>query len=139
MKTCQLLQMVLLAKILKGQTDADDWPGRLENMKSNQTEIKKQLEEIGLDGKIKIYFLPEAPALQYCIHNAGDIDRAIMYLKSEEGFIEWESKRPAHQFWCEVREAQGVLEPDPPCAVFYGAPGFKINEGTFFRTLKQGQ
>jgi hypothetical protein len=48
---------------------------------------------------IKIYFLPEAPALQYVIHNAGDNIHATIYLKreQEQEYFEWESGAGAYR------------------------------------------
>jgi predicted nucleotide-binding protein with TIR-like domain len=136
-KTCQLLQMVLLANILSSQSDADYWPGRLEKLRANAIGIKQDLERICKDERIKVYFLPEVPAMQYCIHNAGDDKHARMYVKSEEAFYEWEMGKGPYNFWVEARESKGALDPQPPKAVFYGVPGFKINQGPFFSTLKR--
>jgi hypothetical protein len=136
-KTCQLLQMVLLANILQSQSDADNWPRRLEKLKSNATQIRQDLEQICEQDRIKIFFLPAPPALQYCIHNAGSDKRARLYLKRGEEFIEWDSREGAYQFWDEVRIARGALNPLPQKAVLYGVPGFQINEGTFCSILKR--
>lgn len=135
-KTCQFLQMVLLANILQSQSDVDDWPGRLEKLKNNLTGIKQDLEQLCKMGMIKIYFLPEAPALQYCIHNATNDKSAKIYLKRREEYFEWELGPGAYQFWAEVRKARGAVTPQPPRAVFYGVPGFNISDGDFFKTLK---
>ena len=137
-KTCQLLQMVLLADILRDQSDADDWPGRLAKVKSNLPGIRQDLERICKFELIKIYFLPEAPALQYVIHNAGDNTNATIYLKRGEEYFEWESGAGAHRFWNEVRKSRGALTPQPPKAMFYGVPEFNINQGNFVNALKTG-
>jgi hypothetical protein len=136
-KTCQLLQMLLLANILKNQSDANDWRGRLAKVKSNQTDIKADLEQICTYGMIKIYFLPEAPALQYVIHNAGDNIHARIYFKreQEQEYFEWESGAGAYRFWKEVRKARGALSPQPPKAMFYFVPEFKLYQGDFVNTL----
>jgi hypothetical protein len=134
-KTCQLLQMLLLANILKNQAEANDWQGRLAKVKSNQAEIKSDLEQICTHGMIKIYFLPEAPALQYVIHNAGDNIHATIYLKREQEYFEWEAGTGAYGFWNEVRKARGALAPQPPKAMFYFVPDFKLSQGDFVSTL----
>jgi hypothetical protein len=84
---------------------------------------------------IKTFFLPEAPALQYVIHNAGDINAKI-YLKDEEKYLPWESGVDAHRFWEEVRRAKGALAPQPPKAIFHFVPEFK-NQGDFVATLSE--
>ncbi len=136
-KTCQLLQMLLLANILKNQTEANDWQGRVAKVKGNHTAIKSDLEQLCTHGMIKIYFLPEAPALQYVIHNAGDNTHATIYLKREKDYkyFEWESGDGAYRFWNEVRRARGALAPQPPKAMFYFVPEFKSFQVEFINTL----
>jgi hypothetical protein len=136
-KTCQLLQMLLLANILKNQTEANDWQGRVAKVKSNQAAIKSDLEQLCTHGMIKIYFLPEAPALQYVIHNAGDNMHATIYLKREKEYkyFEWESGAGAYRFWNEVRRSRGALAPQPPKAMFYFVPEFKSPQVDFINTL----
>jgi hypothetical protein len=60
-----------------------------------------------------------------------------MYVKTEGTFIEWEMGKGPYNFWVEVREARGALDPQPPKAVFYGAPGFNITQDPFFSILKR--
>src|SRR5271166_1087086 len=49
-KTCQLLQMLLLADILKNQAEANDWQCRLAKVKSNLAEIRLNLEKLCTQG-----------------------------------------------------------------------------------------
>jgi len=135
-KTCQLLQMVLLADILKTQNEANDWRGRVAKIAKYKGEIRNELTRICKEGRIWIFFLPTPPALQYCIHNAKSDKSAKLYLKHGDEFIEWASGPEAYQFWCEVRQAQGAFDPLPP-KVFFGVPGFNVQEGTFFSAMKQ--
>lgn len=139
-KTCQLLQILLLANILKNESEANNWETREQKLKTNGTVIKENLEKMRDRDLIKIFFLPAPPALQFCIHNASTDRSATLYLQrrgKEQEFIEWESGEGAYQFWDEVRRARGALQPDPPNAVFYGAPGFDVNEPTFNSILKR--
>jgi hypothetical protein len=136
-KTCQLLQMVLLAEILKTQAEADDWRGRMAKIAANKEQILADMKRICREERIKVFFLPTPPALQYCIHNAANDKSAKMYLKHDEEFIEWASGKDAYQFWDEVRQGRGAIDPLPPKAIFYGVPGFKVGEGAFFSTLKR--
>jgi hypothetical protein len=137
-KTCQLLQILLLANILKNRLDANNWGIRMEELRRNQMIVKKDLERICNDDMIKIFFLPVPPALQFCIHNACTDKSATLYLQREENtFIEWKSGVGAYQFWDQVRRERGALDPHPPNAIFYGVPGFDINARTFNNTLKK--
>jgi hypothetical protein len=136
-KTCQLLQMVLLAEILKTQAEAEDWRARVAKIADNKDQILADMKRICLDERIKVFFLQTSPALQYCIHNAASDKSAKLYLKQGDEFIEWASGKEAYQFWDEVRQGRGAIDPLPPKAVFYGVPGFKLSEGSFFSTLKR--
>jgi hypothetical protein len=136
-KTCQLLQMLLLANILKNQAEAHDWQGRLAKIEGNQKTIMADLERMCSLGMIRIYFLPEAPTLQYVIHNAGDNIHATIYLKrgQEQEYFEWETGTGAYQFWHQVRKARGALTPDPPKAMFYFVPEFKAGRDQFVKNI----
>jgi len=139
-KTCQLLQVVLLAKQLKGPTDASDWRGRLDKVKTYRDEILAELRYICDEERIQVFFLPEAPPLQYCIHNATDKKNAKLYLKRGEQYVVWEVGQPAYDFWEKARTAYGAHSPTPPKAVFYGVPGFNEQNGEFpdfIRALKE--
>jgi hypothetical protein len=136
-KTCQLLQMVLLAEILKSQAEADDFLGCKTKIAANKDQILADLKRYCVEERIKVFFLPTAPALQYCIHNAANDKLAKLYLKHDEEFIEWASGNEAYQFWAEVRQGRGASEPMPAKAVFHGVPGFKVSEGSFYSTLKR--
>jgi hypothetical protein len=134
-KICQLLQMLLLANILENQAEANDWRGRLAKLKSNLDKITVDLERLCADGMIKVYFLADAPALQYVIHNAGDSMHAKIYLKREQEYFEWESGAGAYRFWNQVRKARGALTPQPEKAMFYFGPEFKDYQGDFVNKL----
>ena len=135
-KTCHLLQLVLLARILGNKTEADNFRTRREKVELNRDRIVDELNDICVKGTVKIYFLPASPDLQYCIHNATDQINAKLYLKHRDEFIEWESGEAAFQFWRLVKDRQGIADPQPPYAVLYGALGLKLREGAFFRALK---
>ena len=139
-KTCELLQIILLANILKNQHDVDNWPSRLEKLKINSSQIIDDLKLICDRERIKIFFFPAQPpsVLQYCIHNAGSTDNAKLYLKrKKDEYIEWVSGLQAYQFWDGVRQARGALNPLPPKAVIYGIPGFNVKEGAFLKILEE--
>lgn len=136
-KTCQLLQMVLLANIVKTQTEANDWRSRLGKIGENKDQILADVKRICLEERIKVFFLPTPPALQYCIHNASSDKSAKVYPKQGDEFIEWLSGKEAYQFWDEIRQGRGAMEPLPSKAVLYGVSGFKVGEGSFFNSLKR--
>jgi hypothetical protein len=135
-KISQLLQLVLLARLLGSSEEAAHFESRRERVANNLPKIMEDLKQICLGESIKVCFLPARPDLQYCIHNATDDKNAKLYMKHGEAFIEWESGDEAYQFWNDVRTRQGIAEPDPPYAVFYGATGFNLRENVFLRTLK---
>ena len=66
------------------------------------------LEKLCRSGRLKIYFLREEPSLQYCIHNAGDPNKAVLYFKRVNGFIKWQDEIDAHKFWNEERRRHGI-------------------------------
>jgi hypothetical protein len=136
-KTCQLLQMVLLADILKSQKEADDFRGCVAKILENKDQILNDLKRICQDERIKVFFLPAAPALQYSIHNAASDKFAKLYLKHDEEYIEWASGREAYEFWDEIRQGRGANDPVPPKALLYGAPGFMVNDRAFSSTLNR--
>jgi hypothetical protein len=136
-KICMLLQMMLLAAMLDREK-ASDFAIRESTLKeeATQTRIVTDLTKICDRESLKMFFLPAAPNLQYCIHNATDVYKAVLYFKHGDKFIEWETGSRAYQFWEEVRQKQGI-DSDPPRAIFHGASGFRVKEDPFYRTLKQ--
>ena len=135
-KTCQLLQMVLLSKMLQCPADAPDFLSRAEKIRSNISAVKKDMERICESGMIRIYFLCSAPALQYVIHNASDETNAKIYLKHNGKYFEWQSGPEAHRFWTEMRKMRGALIPEPPHAIYYGELDFNMNESGFLSAMK---
>lgn len=135
-KICQMLQLVLLAPLLNDSKEAADFRKRRELVKSQQSQIMDKLAQICRKGSFKIYFLPTVPDFQYCIHNAVSQTKAQLYFKRRDEYLAWESGESAYRFWKEARSKFGVEDPQPPNAVVYGALGFSVNDGSFFRTLK---
>lgn len=136
-KICKLLQMMLLAPMLDDDK-ASDFAIRENKMKepATQTRIVDELQQICAQESLKIFFLPAAPNLQYCIHNATSAYNAVLYFKHENKFIRWETGTRAYQFWEEVRQRADIKD-DPPHAVFYGASGFGVGSDPFNKTLKK--
>jgi hypothetical protein len=135
-KICKLLQAILLAPILDRQ-EGNSFLNRQRRMADpdTQSKIVEDLSQICARDSLKIFFLPTAPGLQYCIHNAASALKAILYLKRADGFIKWEEGRNAHEFWAEERLKQGI-ESAPPCVVFHGASGFDVKKDPFCNQLK---
>ncbi len=102
-KICQMLQMLLLAKFIE-TAHAGDHQYRLRKLDDNKTEVLEDLQKICEQTSLKIVLLPHTPYLQYCIHNADDVDTATLYLKHPSGkFFEWARQIEAHNFWKEIR------------------------------------
>ena len=135
-KVSQLLQLVLLARVPGSREEGASFERCRERVANNLPQIMEDLKKLCRDQSINFCFLPAPPEFQYCIHNAADVNHAKLYVKHGEGFIEWESGNEAYQFWKDVRARQSMAEPEPPHAVFYGAPGFNLRENVFLRTLK---
>lgn len=135
-KICKLLQAILLAPMLNRQ-EANSFLERQRRMADahTQSKIVEDLSQICARDSLKIFFLPAAPSLQYCIHNAASALKAILYLKRADGFIKWEEGRNAHEFWAEERLKQGI-ESAPPCVIFHGASGFDVKKDPFCSQLK---
>jgi len=101
----------------------------------NQDEIVKVLQDICDRASLKIYFLPAAPKLQYCIHNAASAYTSILYFKREDRWMEWARGVEAYQFWEEVKQRQAVSS-GIPNAVFLGAYGFNVMDNVFYTAVK---
>jgi hypothetical protein len=130
-KTCMLLQSVLVANILGDRQEDVGFQDRCTQVREKSESILKDLELICCNDCIKVYFLPAAPDLHYCIHNAGDSGAARMYVKHRGEFIEWERASNAKQFWVQTKQKLGVgaFKKDvPKHAVFYGALGFTLKD-----------
>jgi hypothetical protein len=135
-RICRLLQMLLLAPMLDRE-EADNFAVRASKMKEEpiQRAIVEGLKKICEQDSLKIFFLPAAPSLQYCIHNAASVDEAKLYFKRGDNFIEWEKGAGANNFWKEERQNKEIASL-PPHRVFHGASGLDIQE-FFDKSLKR--
>jgi len=135
-KICKLLQMMLLAPMLDREK-AGVFAMRESKMTEEpiQRKIVEGLKEICERDSLKIFLLPEAPSLQYCIHNATSVYYAKLYFKRGDVFIEWEEGPGAYNFWKGERQKLGIASPPPP-GVFYGVSGFDMKE-SFDKSLKR--
>lgn len=133
-KICRLLQMMLLAPML--DTNKPIGYRYLQSeVKQNKNRIVQDLEQICARESLKIFFLPGSPELEYLIYNADSVDKAVLYFKHGDKFMQWETGENAHRFWAEVRQEQGISSGEPH-AIFLGASGFNVREDAFYRTLK---
>jgi hypothetical protein len=135
-KITQLLQLVLLSRLLGSREEAGHFPMRRNRVRDNQAQIVEDLKQICQGEGIKVCFLPASPDMQFCIHNATDDKNARLYVKHHGTFLEWESGNEAYQFWSSVRARRGITEPQPPYAVFHEAPGFDLREASFQQKLR---
>jgi hypothetical protein len=151
-RICRLLQMLLLAPIFAESNDSEKKPHNFQYRRSavekeqNRNKIMQDLKKICALESLKIYFLPAAPILQYCIHNATSVDNAVLYFKHEEKFMhgatgekayfmQWATGEKASRFWDEVKQRQSISSGEPH-AVFLGVSGFNVREDAFYRALK---
>lgn len=134
-KIPKLLQLVLLAGFLNKQ-DAASFKVRADLVTAYREEIMETLKDICSNDQLNIYFLPESPELEYCIHNAISDRAARLYLKHRDDFIEWWSGPQAYRFWCAMREKYCAYDAQAPDAVFHGAGDFELNGGLFLANLE---
>ena len=125
-KTCRLLQMLLLAPIwiLTSRLSIHICSPKC-GRKRIKTRSCRVCSKFAIRESLKIFFLPAAPSLQYCVHNANSIYHAKLYFKRGVSFIEWEEGAGAYNFWKEERQKQGIASV-PPLGVFHGASGFDM-------------
>jgi hypothetical protein len=129
---CRLLQMVLLAPLFESENEADDYAARLKKLRENQERVLGDLKAICEAQTMTIVALPEPPILQYCIHNAKNVDTATAYLKYGEKFLQWAKGKQAHDFWNEV-EKRHAVEPKATLALFYEAkPGLSGKKRDYY-------
>jgi len=149
-KTCRLLQLLLLAPLLDAK-QADDYMYLQTEVSNsdNQSKILQVLQEICESGSLRIHFLPAAPKLQYCIHNAASNYAAVLYFKcgdvkrSDDGksdedapvWMEWATAGKAYEFWAEVRQRQAMTS-GAPNAIFRGAYGLNVKDDVFYNAVK---
>jgi Predicted nucleotide-binding protein containing TIR-like domain len=135
-KTCKLLQKMLLAPMLDPHKASEYQYLQSEVAKGpNQDKILESLEKICELQSLKIYFLPETPRLQFCIHNANSVDGAILYFKQgEDTWIQWAEGSDAYDFWKEVEEDR-CLSSTVSRGVFRSARGFDMKKNAFCNTL----
>jgi hypothetical protein len=137
-KTCRLLQKVLLAPMLESEPEnADKFSvreGKIRD-KDNQQRILDDLKRICDQGSLTIFFLPRTPKLQYVIHNATSAYEAVLYLRHDNDFIQWETGQKARDFWAEIREIYRI-DIDFCSSVFQGLAGFEVIAPPFYKTLE---
>jgi hypothetical protein len=108
-KACRLLQMILLAPTLDVIEPKDTSALQTKMEQADiQGKIVATLTSWCKSGRLKIYFLNEAPSLQYCIHNAKSATMATLYFKRPDGFIKWQQGVDAHNFWTEEARRHGI-------------------------------
>lgn len=80
-KLAQLLQMLLLSRLVNSGEEVNTKDARRDAIRNHQSDVVGRLRGICQDQSLRIYFLPQEPALQFCIHNANDVERAVAYFK----------------------------------------------------------
>lgn len=117
-KICRLLQMVLLSPLFADETEANNFDARLDRLRENKDSVLASLRSICMRQTIQIVALSDPPVLQYCIHNANNVDSATVYLKYEDKFLEWARGKQGNEFWKEVRQIH-TLKPKETLPLFY--------------------
>jgi CAP12/Pycsar effector protein, TIR domain len=135
-KIPQLLQLVLLANSPE-LNNKSDYKSRGQLVNQQKDKIIEDLKDTCYNQKLKIYFLPESLEIEYCIHNASSDKFSKQYVKHGDEFFEWQSGKPAYDFWREMRVKNDADEPKPPYAVFHGARDFQLKD-PFLTYLKMG-
>jgi hypothetical protein len=135
-KIPRMLQLLLLAKLLKPEQEGD-FSVRRELVKANLNIIISDLKQMCNNDQLNIYFLSEPPDIEYCIFNATDKDSAKMYVKHRDEYIEWESGDGAHQFWEKLKERTFADNPTPRLPLFHAVDPFKLDKEPFFSRLRR--
>jgi len=133
-KAPKMLQLLLLATKLDQANDT--FARRQELVRKHKDEILKDLREICKQDKVNLYFIAEPLGIEYCIHNATHPEKATIYLKHREEYLEWEAGEWARSFWSRTREHQGANDPEPREAIFHAAKNFSLQEEPFFGRLQ---
>ena len=128
-----VMQHVLLAHLLEGKKDPDDEKVREELIRKPATrdQVITDLRLICQKKKIRIFFMPSKPSLQFVIHNAEAEEDALLYLKHEGAFIFCDKGSDAMNFWQEIQKLHNI-GPQLPQAVFFGSAGFDVKAGSFY-------
>jgi len=121
-KICWLLQMVLLAPLFENEVDGNDFTARRKMLGEKRNKILEDLETICRSKTLKIVALPDQPILEYCIHNADNVDTSTVYIKYGDKFLEWAEGPSANRFWKEVKQHH-IIKPKPTLALFYETVG----------------
>src|SRR5262245_43447265 len=131
----QLLQMLLLCKRVKLE-DAQTRESRFDAVMNQQNNIVEDLRKICLQNSLRIFFLPRAPALQFCIHNANDVEHAVAYLKYNQEFylqlVLGEKHRNDNRIWKDLQLY--IPKTAGRRGVFYSTLFFNIDEDSEFST-----
>jgi len=136
-KISRLLQKVLLAPMIDPRQASDFKYVQSEASKEqNQNQILQDLKQMCERESLKICFLPAAPHLQFCVHNATSVYKAVLYFKrGDDKWLQWEKGEEAYQFWAEFKHWL-KLSPGGGNAVFLGASGFDVKQDEFCNALK---
>jgi hypothetical protein len=136
-KVCQLLQMIFLSPFLNKESAVNSAKREAvleeEQVREN---ILRDMEMVSRRRRLKAFFLPTRPVLQYCIHNAKHVDYAVLYLRQGDEFVEWGKGQLAHDFWEQERTKVELY--DLKRGIFHGSPGFDLEEPDFRNALEAG-
>jgi predicted nucleotide-binding protein len=96
--------------------------GLRELMNDRQEDIKKILDR--MQNQLRVYFLPNKPDLEFCVHNASHRNEAICYLRySADTFVKWFQGEDAKYVADELR---GKCFFPAENMVFQGSLGYEL-------------
>jgi len=121
-----LLQMILLAGLFEDPKQADVAQCRLNMIKSKKDQVIERLKTLRDDERLSIFFLPDAPAFEFCLHNATHPTKAKAFIKiDEDHFIEWSQGSNAHQIW---RNLKNWIPDEVPPGIFHSTRLCKLSD-----------
>jgi hypothetical protein len=112
---------------------------RSELVTSHSKEILDLLETMCYNDNLNIFFLKTSVYPEYSIHNATNDKLARLYFKrGDDYFMEWASGLEAYRFWRDIKDENGVDNPDLPGAIFHGGRDFELSEAGFRKAMWNG-
>src|SRR5262245_22368758 len=118
--------MILLAGLFEDPKQADFAQRRLDMIRSKKNEVIERLKTLRDDETFSIFFLPDAPALEFCLHNATHPTKARAFIKiDEDHFIEWSEGSNAHQIWKNLKN--WIPDLVPP-GIFHSTRLYKLSD-----------
>jgi predicted nucleotide-binding protein len=128
-KIAKLLQMLLLADKINAD-DARSQRARQTTIRERRQEILTDLREMCKQRSLSIYFLPNEPSLQFCIHNANSVYEAVAYIKRGTFFIDLGMKgEQSNGLWRDMQ--RNIPLGSETRGIFHSTTSFDVEEEPF--------